>query len=251
MVASPDGKRLALLTVRTASPDNVQPEDFRELLLLDTSTGHALPLFNNGEGFRGTGLPVWSKSGVMVFEGRLPTTTPGDRIVRAYDANAALVGETEPRLQLQPTRMEGDQLVLAALDNQPRPHWRTFLWTLGKAPVARDAIPFTSPDGHFVFTIDDDKLVTKDGRTFSSADLDDRSALRLLDARAPIWLGKHLLGLASDVALALDLETLKIRALVATPNMTLVCATSDQKHAVATAPDGSAIVADLPTPSPQ
>lgn len=252
MVGSPDGKQVAMLLAHAASLESVQPEDPRELRVVDTTTGHAIPIFNAQEGFRGTGLPIWAKNGILAFEGRLPTTSPGERIVRAYDTTVpSLLGETEARLRLRPTRIEGDQVVLAAWETTPRLQRRTFLWTLGKPPVAHESIPFTSPDGRFVFGIDDDKLVTKDGRTFSSADLDDRAAIRELDAGAPIWLGKHLLGLASDVALALDLETLKIRPVVAMSNVTLVCATSDQKHAVVTGTDGSAFIADLPAPAPQ
>jgi hypothetical protein len=252
MSGSPDGKQLALLLVNAPNPDHVTPEDPRELLVVDTATGKPITFFDPQEGFRSTGLPVWTSSGALAVDGRLSTTTPGDRIVRAYGKSpAGLLGETEARQRFHPTRVEGDQVVLVAWENQPRPHPRTFLWTIGKPPVARDSIPYTSPDGRFVFTVDDDRIVMKDGHAFSSADVDDRAAIREVGAGAPIWLGKHLLGVASDVGLGLDLETLRVRPVVSAPNMSLVCATSDQKHAVLLGVDGSAVVADLATPSPQ
>ncbi|MGZ3448379.1 MAG: hypothetical protein ACXVEF_02205 [Polyangiales bacterium] len=251
MAGSPDGKQIALLMVRATSAE-VQPQDLRELRLHDVEKGTLIPFFNPEEGFRGTGLPIWSKQRFVV-EGKLLTTSPGDRVVRAYDTSTTpgLLGETKAQLHLRPTRFEGDQVVLAAWEIQPRPRRRTYAWTLGSAPVAKESIPFASPDGRFVFSIDDDKIIAKDGRTFVSTDVDDKAAIRALEASDPIWLGKHVLALQSDIPLALDLETMQVRPVVTTPNVSLVCATSDGKRAVLLSTDGSASIADLGSQVPQ
>lgn len=252
LVGSPDGKQLALLFVHAANAEQIQPEDARELRIIDVATGATVPFFNADEGFRGTGLPIWSPKQVIVLEGRLPTTSPGERVARAYGAAPpSFLGETKAQLRLRPTRFEGDQVVLGAWEVQPRIVRHTFLWTLGSAPVLKEAIPFTAPDSRFIFHVEDDKLVTKDGRTFSTTDVDDKAAIRNLESSSPIWLGKHVLALQSDIPLALDLETLRVRPLANVPQVSLVCATADGAKAVLLTADGSALVADLGGQLPQ